>query len=110
MSSLRTYTPEEVVAEFLPTMTPGGLRKAAQRRRVPHHRIGRNRQIVFTQADIELLLERSAVAPVDEAAPEMASAPRGGGGGGGRKTAATPPPQSGGLTARPGGPRRLRAI
>ncbi|GAB3213286.1 hypothetical protein GCM10027294_43430 [Marinactinospora endophytica] len=61
MDTLRTYTPEEVVARWLPTATPGGLRKAAQRRQIRHRRIGKNKQIVFTESDIEALLDGAAV-------------------------------------------------
>ncbi|ASU83533.1 hypothetical protein CDO52_12715 [Nocardiopsis gilva YIM 90087] len=62
---LRTYTPEEVVEHWLPTATPDGLRKQAQRGKIAHRRIGRNRQIVFTRADIAALLDAAAV-PVGE--------------------------------------------
>ncbi len=103
MTAPRTYTPEEVVAQFLPSTTPGGLRKQAQRRQIRHRRIGG--QIVFTDDDIQHLVEGAACEPVTEAPaprvtpPRRRAAPNGGGG----ETPAAP------VSARPGGPRRLQS-
>lgn len=108
LDDLRTFTPEQVVELFLPAMTPRGLRNLAQKGRIRHRRMGANRQIVFTAGDIREFLASCEVPPRDEqeeAAPvarRRSSARRG-------STQARPAVQAG-LTARPGGPRRLAAV
>lgn len=110
LEELRTYTPEQVVEQFLPSASPDGLRKGAQRGKYAHHRIGRNNQVVFTPSDIRQILAATAVeptqpteAPTSTPAPAPAT-PRSGG----RRAAAAPAHES--ITARPGGPRRLESV
>ncbi|QBI56881.1 hypothetical protein [Streptomonospora litoralis] len=109
----RTYTPEEVCEKFLTLEKPGGLRKAAQRGRIPHHRTLGNR-IVFTAGDIDAITNARAFtpgqvsaesAPQPTPAPAPARTPRTGG----RRTAAAPA-QDQPITPRQGGPRRLKSV
>lgn len=66
---LRAFKTPEQAAEYLPGITANWLRVAARRRDIPHQRVGGQRVIAFSDADIRAIQDSMAEPALADIAP-----------------------------------------